>query len=196
MSIEVIGVDSLGRHHFKGLTADAKGLGSLTDANGNTVNYVEGSTYLITDGSGGEQKYCGPIAGWISTVSGGAIIVEDRRHGGEFGLNTSAEGHHSIPRWKYTIIDHADTSPVAVSGGVPAIYGGAICVTEDFAGTPEFQIRDDTTFIDALPTNMVQRDASVDIAGVNTVTDLNVNIAVAGTAGKILIKWWPLNVAS
>lgn len=63
MTVELIGTDELGRSHFKGLNADTRPHGEV------------GSTYIITDSNGGEEKYYGEVAGWLNSNTAGAINV-------------------------------------------------------------------------------------------------------------------------
>lgn len=63
--------------HFSGLAADVKGLGTLQLEDGKAVGYGIGSTCIITDGSGGEEKYCGSVLGWVKTSINGLRYVRD-----------------------------------------------------------------------------------------------------------------------
>lgn len=97
----------------------------------------------------------------------------------------------AVPKWKYAEIDHADASPVDVSGGAPAIIGNIWC-TEAAAGTPDFAINDGSTELYSIDTAIALRDAIEVLRGTYCETDLRIVIASAGTAGKIIVQYWPL----
>ncbi len=101
---------------------------------------------------------------------------------------TANEYGVSVPEWNYTVIDHADTSPVAVSGGVPAIIGNVYC-SEAMAGSPDFAFYDDSTEVYPMPVSMTLSSEKLSLAGTIFATDLNCVIASAGTAGKIVVQW-------
>lgn len=128
---------------------------------------------------------------WVpikSDPNGNAKVSLGTQLAGERNPGTANAYGVAVPEWNYTIVDHADTSPVAVSSGAPAIIGGIYC-SETMAGTPDFALYDGTTEVINLPTGMVLGDERDSFAGIRFDTDLDVVIATAGTAGIIVVAW-------
>lgn len=104
----------------------------------------------------------------------------------------AARGSATTDEWNYTIVDHGDTSPVAISGGQPAILGNVVCVEEAMAGDPNIDIDDGSTGVLDLPTDMALLDSVTALKGTIFTTDIRAVIASAGSAGKVLVQWKPI----
>jgi hypothetical protein len=101
--------------------------------------------------------------------------------------NTAGKGE-PVDGFTYALIDHADSSPVVVTAGVPVVVGSVYC-TESFATTPDIALYDGGVEVINLPTTMAIGDTFQIPSAIKFTTDLDVVIAAAGTAGKVVITY-------
>lgn len=93
-------------------------------------------------------------------------------------------GHVNVAeQWQYTIWDHADSSPVYISGqNKPAVIGGIWC-SEAFGGTPDPLIQDGSTVLWTVDTASAAGDSILPMIGTLCATDLRVTSTTAAPGG-------------
>lgn len=149
-----------------------------------TANRHTGARYINT--STGEVKESDGST-WNAAV-GHPVSLSTLVSGERYASDSSLAFLSVAEEWSYHVWDHADSSPIAVSSGNPAIIGGFWC-TEAFAGTPAPIIQDGTTALWAVDTATALRASVTALKGTQCATDLRITNATAGTAGKLVVQW-------